>query len=223
MTAWSALGISTLDPRGPAAREIASLWWLMFAMGVGIFVFISVAMILGFVRRRPNRSELTEFPRYDPEQHTTARRRWIVYGGVVMPVVVLLIVFGAAVKTTLAINDDNRATTMSVDVVAHQWWWEMRYGDRVVANELHIPSNERVLVRLSSNDVIHSLWIPQLNGKLDALPDHTNTLILEADDPGTYQGRCAEFCGLHHAEMPFVVIAHTRAEFDAWLASEEAT
>jgi heme/copper-type cytochrome/quinol oxidase subunit 2 len=75
MNAWSALGTSTLDPQGPAAREIANLWWLMFAMGLGIFAIVSGAMITGFMRHRTSRSEMTEFPPHDQEERTTAHGR----------------------------------------------------------------------------------------------------------------------------------------------------
>ena len=88
-----------------------------------------------------------------------------------------------------------------------------------MTDELHIPVGEHVELRLTSADVIHSFWVPELSGKLDALPDGTNTLVLEADEPGTYRGVCAEFCGLHHADMGFVVVAVPAAEFGDWLAA----
>jgi cytochrome c oxidase subunit II len=225
MTLWSMGSLSdyatsTLDPRGPAARSIANLWWVMFAMGLGVYLAVSAAILVSFLRRRRNRPGPMDRPIHNADERVIARRRWIVYGGVVMPAVVLVVVFGAAVRTTSSVEDRNSPTTLTIDVIAHQWWWEMRYDNRVTTNELHIPSNERVLVRLRSDDVIHSLWIPQLNGKIDALPDHINTIVLEADEPGIYQGRCAEFCGLNHAKMPFVVIVHPRPDFDAWLASQ---
>ena len=89
-----------------------------------------------------------------------------------------------------------------------------------VANEIHIPAGEPVELTLTSADVIHSFWVPELHGKLDMLPDGPNTLVLEADEPGEYLGACAEFCGLQHAGMNFLVIAQPRAEFDAWLAAQ---
>ena len=89
-----------------------------------------------------------------------------------------------------------------------------------VANEIHIPAGEPVELPLTSADVIHSFWVPELHGKLDMLPDGPNTLVLEADEPGEYLGACAEFCGLQHANMGFLVIAQPRDEFDAWLAAQ---
>ncbi|MEX1022002.1 MAG: cytochrome c oxidase subunit II, partial [Dehalococcoidia bacterium] len=117
---------------------------------------------------------------------------------------------------------------LRIEVHAHQWWWEVRYPDQgdggvtafTTANEIHIPTGEEVHIDLTSEDVIHSLWVPQLSGKMDLVPGKTNTMYLEATEDGTYQGMCAEFCGLQHARMRFLVVAHPRADFDAWAAAQ---
>jgi cytochrome c oxidase subunit 2 len=99
----------------------------------------------------------------------------------------------------------------------------VRYGDSqvITANEIHIPVGETVAVRLRSDNVIHSFWVPALSGKLDLVPGRTNTLLLRADRPGTYRGQCAEYCGLQHAHMAFLVVAESRAEFAAWLVRQQ--
>src|SRR5207302_6132965 len=102
----------------------------------------------------------------------------------------------------------------------HQWWWELRYGDAVTANELHVPVGERVEVRLRSADVIHSFWVPELQGKTDVLPGQNNTMWLSATRAGRYDGVCAEFCGVQHTWMRLVVVAEPRADFDRWLARQ---
>jgi cytochrome c oxidase subunit 2 len=111
---------------------------------------------------------------------------------------------------------------MTIHVTGHQWWWEARYdGTSVVtANEIHIPVHTRVDVELSTADVIHSFWIPELNRKTDMIPGRANRQLLFADEPGTYRGQCAEFCGLQHAHMAVEVVAQPRAAFDRWLARE---
>jgi cytochrome c oxidase subunit 2 len=103
-------------------------------------------------------------------------------------------------------------------VTAHQWWWEVAYHspDFITANEIHIPAGQRVQITLRSEDVIHSFWVPQLAGKTDLIPGHPNVIDLKADDPGTYEGACAEFCGLQHANMRFQVIADAPADFARW-------
>jgi cytochrome c oxidase subunit 2 len=114
---------------------------------------------------------------------------------------------------------------VKVDVIGHQWWWEYRYasGENVVtANELHIPANTPVVLNLTSKDVIHNFWPPKLAGKIYAIPGRINHMTIQADNPGEYFGQCAEFCGTSHANMRLRVIAHTRADYDAWVVANTA-
>jgi cytochrome c oxidase subunit 2 len=110
-----------------------------------------------------------------------------------------------------------------VEVVGHQWWWEVRYPDEGVAtaNEVHIPVGRPVTLRLTAGDVIHSFWVPRLGGKIDMLPDGINTLVLEADEPGEHHSRCAEFCGLGHAHMALTVVAEAEERFSSWVAARQ--
>jgi cytochrome c oxidase subunit II len=110
---------------------------------------------------------------------------------------------------------------MTIDVIGHQWFWEVRYPGTaaVTANEIHIPARTRVNVVGRSADVIHSFWVPQLNRKIDLIPGRTNRTLLYADKPGVYRGQCAEFCGVQHAHMGLEVFADPPARFRAWLAN----
>ena len=107
-------------------------------------------------------------------------------------------------------------------VRGHQWWWEVRYlpGGVVTANEIHLPTGRKWLVRLESADVIHDFWVPELARKMQMIPGQTNQLWLEADAPGRYPGECAEYCGAEHAWMRLTVIAEPPATFAAWLQSQ---
>ena len=109
-------------------------------------------------------------------------------------------------------------------MTARQWQWEVSYPDTGVRlrDELHIPAGAAVDLHLTSEDVIHSFWVPRLGGKLDMFPGRTNVLRLQADEPGLYYGQCAEFCGTGHAHMKFTVRAHAPDEFDAWLEGATA-
>src|SRR5207248_2967250 len=111
-------------------------------------------------------------------------------------------------------------TSLTVRVIGRQWYWEVRYpGAHVVtANEIHIPVRTRVLLAATTDDVIHSVWVPRLNRKIDTIPGQTNRIVLEADAAGRYRGQCSEFCGLQHAHMALIVFAQPRAAFRAWLA-----
>jgi cytochrome c oxidase subunit 2 len=111
---------------------------------------------------------------------------------------------------------------LTIEVIGHMWWWEVRYPDHEVttANEIYIPAGQPVNIRLTTNDVIHSFWVPELNGKIDMIPGKTNTLWLQAAEPGIYRGLCTEFCGLQHAKMQYLVIAVPPNAFAQWVEAQ---
>jgi cytochrome c oxidase subunit 2 len=148
--------------------------------------------------------------------------RLIVVGGLVVPAIVLTVLFVLMVRDLGAESRELASADLSINVIAHQWWWEVRYenGSVVSANEIHIPVGEHVRMELSTEDVIHSYWVPQLQAKVDMIPGRVNEISLRADDPGRYRGICGEFCGIQHAKMQFLVVAQSRADFDAWLQTE---
>lgn len=119
--------------------------------------------------------------------------------------------------------DHRPAGALVVEIVGHQWWWEVRYPDEGIttANELHIPVGRPIALQLTSADVIHSFWVPALGGKMDLLPDTTNTLVLQADEPGEHHSQCAEFCGLQHADHALIVVAEPAERFASWVADQQ--
>ena len=146
--------------------------------------------------------------------------------GIVIPAIVLIVLF--AISDLYVIGDTEApaagSTSMTIRVVGHQWFWEVRYPGTtaVTANELHIPIDTRVRVVATTADVIHSFWVPQLNRKIDMIPGHTNSTLLDADSAGVYRGQCAEFCGLQHAHMAMRVFAQPRPQFQSWLRNMAA-
>jgi cytochrome c oxidase subunit II len=203
-----------LDPQGPVSEAIADLWWLMLGLGVAVIVAVVVVLALGLFRRRPAVEQ--EPGRERPDRFG----RWFVVGGVVVPLLILLIVFGATVQAMRSVPTTAPSDALVIEVVGHQFWWEVRYPEQgvTVRDELHLPVGRPVNLQLSSADVIHSFWVPELAGKIDMLPDYTNTLVLEADRPGVYLNRCAEFCGLEHTRMVMTVVAEPEEQFVAWVA-----
>jgi cytochrome c oxidase subunit 2 len=147
----------------------------------------------------------------------------IVGGGIAGPAVVLLTLNVASLRTLVAVAAPAETPALSLEVVGHQWWWEVRYPDQHVstANEIAIPAGQTVLLHLASVDVIHSFWVPRLAGKMDLNPGQTNTTWLEADEPGRYRGACAEFCGIQHANMVFTVFADPPDQYQAWVAAQQ--
>jgi cytochrome c oxidase subunit 2 len=110
-------------------------------------------------------------------------------------------------------------------VIGHQWWWEVRYPHTgvVTANEIHLPTGQKWLVRMESADVIHDFWVPALARKIQMIPGQTNHIWLTADSPGKYDGTCVEYCGVQHSWMRFSVIAESPSDFDAWLQHQETS
>jgi cytochrome c oxidase subunit 2 len=203
-----------LDPQGPVSQAVADLWWLLLALGVAVFVAVVVVLALGLFRRRPAAEQDTGGERQD------RFGRWFVVGGVAVPLVILIIVFGATVQAMRSVRTTAPSDALVIEVVGHQFWWEVRYPGQgiTVRDELHLPVGRPVNLQLSSADVIHSFWVPALAGKLDLLPDYTNTLVLEADEAGVHRSRCAEFCGLEHTKMVLTVVAEPEDRFAAWVA-----
>jgi cytochrome c oxidase subunit 2 len=209
-------GQSPLTPHSDPARDIALLWWVMFAVSCVGLTLIAVLLLLGWIRR--NREAL---PFGGGERAAT---RLVVGLGIATPVLLVSALFVWSdifvVRSTAAPRPGS--TALTVHVIGHQWFWEIRYGNaqQVTANELHIPVRTRVAVLGRTRDVIHSLWVPELNRKVDVIPGRTNRLLLYADRAGTYLGQCAEFCGLQHAHMQIAVIAEPRVQFEQWLRRE---
>lgn len=139
--------------------------------------------------------------------------------GIVLPLLALAVLLVFALRTgERLLPHPGTGSPLVVEAHAHQWWWEFVYPDvggapLFTAGELHIPAGRPVDVRLVAHDVIHSFWVPRLGGKRDATPGHRTTIRLEASEPGTYRGQCAEFCGLQHTLMGFLVVAHEAEAF----------
>jgi cytochrome c oxidase subunit 2 len=208
---------SSVHPASHAAHEIAFMWWVMMIgawIGFAVVVFL---LFLGWYRRNQR-----NLPFHAGDRAATA---WIVGLGVAVPVVVLSVLF---VWADVFVIDSTAApkagtTRLTVDVIGHQWWWEARYpaSSVVTANEIHIPVGVRVRVVATTDDVIHSFWVPELNRKIDMIPGRNNEVLLDAERAGVFRGQCAEFCGLQHAKMAFLVYADPPARFRAWLADQQ--
>jgi cytochrome c oxidase subunit 2 len=147
----------------------------------------------------------------------------ILGGGMFAPVVVLAVLFAFVIRAMPAVSAPAPgSTSLTVEVIGHQWYWEVRYPgrDAVTANEIHLPVGTPVRIVARTADVIHSFWVPRLNRKIDMIPGRSNSIELDVPRVGTYRGQCSEFCGLGHAEMAFQVIVQPRDVFQTWLQHE---
>ncbi|MGY2002469.1 cytochrome c oxidase subunit II [Blastococcus sp. SYSU DS1024] len=205
---------SVLDPVGPEAAQIAGLTWFMIVLG-GLLWLATVVFLVLALRHRARR---------EPRAADRGAKAFIAVWGVVVPIVVLPAVFAYSLVVGVDISRPVPPGELTVEVVGHQFWWEVRYPDAdvVTANEIHVPVGRPVRLEMTSADVIHSLWIPPVAGKLDLLPGQTNVLSFQVDEAGRYLGECAEFCGIQHARMQFVLVAQEEDEFADHLVALQA-
>jgi cytochrome c oxidase subunit 2 len=236
---------NTLNPQGPVALKESGLFWFILVVATIVFVLVEAALIYSVFRfrARPDSPEPRQI-----HGNTKLEIWWTI-----VPSLILFLVLGLTVQTLFNIQEpasNPNNPTMSVNVYGHQWWWEFRYYDNandaltnaetphanptddspkptvVTADELVVPVGTTVHLNLVSDNVIHSFWIPQLTGKTDVIPGHTNHMWFQADTLGTYQGACAEFCGDQHAHMRFEVVVKQQGtganSFGEWSLAQQA-
>jgi len=208
---------SMLNPVGEQAQEIDVVWRVM--LGVCGFMYALVLVFLAWALVRASRAN-QQAPKIGHTKHERALERGL---GAWMA----LIVLGLAGLTATSFLIDaalarNEPGPVRIRVTANQWWWAVEYigstPDRTIrtANELHLPVDRPALIELRANDVIHSLWIPNLAGKRDLIPGRINTLTVTPRREGSFRAQCAEFCGLQHAHMALEVTVHSAVDFQAW-------
>jgi cytochrome c oxidase subunit II len=221
---------SVLDAAGPQSGRTETLWWFFFwVLGI-IFIIVMLLALLTLTRRdRRVEQEKLETTHKLAEQ-TDSRLRRIVTGATVTTIVILFVLLIASVTAGKANSElKNKANPLTIQVTGNQWWWEIQYLSNdpsqslVTANEIHLPVGRPVQIRGLSNDVIHSFWVPNLNGKRDLIPSRVTTEWIEADHAGVFRGQCAEFCGLQHAHMGLKVVAESNTKFNSWFQSQLQT
>jgi cytochrome c oxidase subunit II len=209
-----------LSAWGPQAAHIASLWNIFLAICTVVFIAVIVAVVMAL--RRAPRVDAPEPADLSTVNVPEPRLRRTVTAAVAITIVGLLALLVASVFTDRALARLPLHDAINIEVTGHQWWWTVRYVNGPVsetfetANEIHVPVGRPVVVKLNADDVIHSLWVPNLMGKRDLIPGRTATLAFQADRAGIYRGQCAEFCGFQHAFMAFEVHAQPQADFDRW-------
>jgi len=209
--------LPTFAPASPQAHALTALFIGVLSVLCAIFVLVNGLVLFMIVRyrERPGAPEARQIFGW-----TALEIAWTVIPFGILAIFSVFMMF--ADRAADAPIPDGRKPDL--EVVGHQWWWEINYSGSgaVAANEIHIPIGKPILIELKSADVIHDFWAPELGRKIDAVPGHPNTLWIEADAPGTYLGTCAEFCGVEHAWMRFRVIAQSAQDFDAWQRAQLA-
>lgn len=196
---------------------------LTLAITAAIFVVVAglIVYTIWRFRRRPEDDSRQEPPQvYGSNQIEAA---WTI-----IPILIVFVLIGVSARVIASVqNASPPPNTLKLRLVGHQWWWEVQYPDYgfVTANEIHVPANvdgkTATYLELTSVDVIHSFWIPQLAGKTDLFPNRVNYMWIDPKEPGVYVGNCAEYCGTQHANMLLRVIADTPEDFKAWTVQQQ--
>ena len=211
---------SALDPHGPQADHIGHLMGLFTAVCTAVWLMVLAVALATFLRRRSAMAEPSKPD--DPSERRSTIAVSIAIGATVVIITALTILSFFATRGLTAGGPD----ALVLRVRGYQWWWEVTYTDArpdrvfTVANEIHVPVGRPVRVLLEAPDVIHSFWVPSLAGKQDLIPGRDNEITITAERAGVYRGQCAQFCGLQHAHMAFLVMAEPPTDFAAWEAAQ---
>jgi cytochrome c oxidase subunit II len=200
-------------PSGDAIREV---YWVAFIIVAVVFVLVEAALILFIVRFRRRRT--TEADEEGPQIHGNTR---LEVAWTIVPAVILagLAAFTLVKATDVEAEPGTAADTVAIRVEAHQFYWQYEYPNGAVSlDTLYVPEDRTISLELDALDVNHSWWVPELTGKRDVIPGRTNVLNFAPRTVGTYEGKCAEHCGVQHAVMQTTVEVLTQADYDAWLA-----
>ena len=219
---------SAVDAAGIQAERLESLWWLFFYVCGAVYVIVMAVLLTVFFRNQ--RAGSDSAPDLSPNEAREGRAGYTIKGAVAITLVVLFALMFISFRTGRAISTLQQADSpLSIKITGNQWWWNVEYQNAIpsnnitTANELHLPVGRPVKVELQSNDVIHSIWLPNMHGKKDLVPNYPTMFYFRPDKVGTYWGQCAEFCGYQHAKMRFIVVVETPEEFDAWISAQQQT
>jgi cytochrome c oxidase subunit 2 len=219
---------SVLNPAAAESTQIFHLWWIFFWVMVAIFALVAIVLFIAILR---NIGRVPDDPQLDmiaqPPEASESRATNVVSVLVIVTVLILFALLIADFFTGNAIYATPDPNALSIKVTGHQWWWEIQYQDpqpseiMTTANEIHVPVGKPVKLELQSSDVIHSFWVPNINGKKDLVPGHPTTTWFTANRPGEFRGQCAEYCGEQHAHMRLVFVAQSVDAFGDWLNAQK--
>lgn len=207
--------LTALDPKGYGAEKSFDLIILPTVIMSVVLLIVMVIFTLALVKFRKKKGREDFIPKQVEGNHTL-ETVWTI-----IPILLLIVIAVPTVIYTFDLADEADASnSLNVEVTGNQYWWHFNYEGQEIqtSQDLYIPVGEKVYLNMVSSDVIHSLWVPSLSGKLDVNPENENTLYIEAYEEGVYWGKCAELCGPSHSLMDFKVVVVSKEEFDQWVA-----
>jgi len=206
------------------AGDIEWLYWLIFWICLVVFVLVIAFFARASAKSYVGGEQMAPVLPIDEERDRPAKIGISIAVGIT--IVTLFVILALSVAKGKAVAGLTSNNPITVQVIGHQWWWEFRYpnpqADLTVttANELHLPVGKPIVVLTASRDVIHSFWLPNIQGKRDLLPGYQSAFSFQVDKPAIYHGQCAEFCGEQHAHMGFEMVAEQPDQFEHWLQQQ---
>jgi len=218
--------MSVFEPASPPAGIITEQFYLLLAVTGVIFLLVGGMIVWCLLRFRERRGQADVEP---PQIYGSSP---IEVAWTLIPALIVFVLFLVVARSVFDLDRTEPSEgALEVHVIGHQWWWEYRYypGDSelgfTTANELVLPADGReIFLKLDSADVLHSFWVPRLNGKTDLIPAHHNHLWFSIDskEPVTFYGQCAEYCGAQHTNMKLRIDAVAKEDFERWAQQQRA-
>ena len=212
-------GFGPPAPQTDSGKAISEIYWVVFTICAVVFVLVEAALILFIVRfrRRPDVPEHAE----GPQIHGNTRLEII---WTLIPALALAAIAVYVFARTPAVEASPNGQEVRIRVEAHQFYWQYEYENGAISiDTLRLPVDKPVVLEITALDVDHSWWVPSLTGKKDALPGKVNELSFTPQKEGTYEGWCAEHCGVQHSVMHTTVEVVGAAEFDRWVREKAVT
>ncbi|MFD1849177.1 cytochrome c oxidase subunit II [Oceanobacillus bengalensis] len=214
LTACGKENLTALDPKGYGAEKSMDLMILSTVIMAAVFIVVMLIFTVVIIRFRRKKGQEDFIPKQVEGNHTLE---------IVWTAIPIILVFILAVPTVMSVFDladeADASSSINIEVTGNQYWWHFDYAGEEIqtSQDLYIPVNEKVYLDINSTDVIHSFWVPTISGKMDANPENTNTMFIEAYEEGVYWGKCAEFCGPSHSLMDFKIVVVSQEEYDQWV------
>lgn len=211
--------LTALDPKGYGAEVSMDIMILSIVIMTAVFIVVMLVFTVVLIRFRQKKGQEDYIPKQVEGNHTL-EMVWTA-----IPIILVLVLAIPTVVTVFDLADTADASeSMNIDVVGNQYWWHFEYQNEEIqtSQDLYIPVDTKIYLNIDSADVIHSFWVPTLSGKIDANPENTNTMYIEAYEEGVYWGKCAELCGPSHSLMDFKVIVVSEEEYDQWVADMQS-
>jgi cytochrome c oxidase subunit 2 len=211
-------GFTPVQPESPNANHTMTAYWVIMGFTGAIFLLVEGALVVFVWKYRSRgRARMVE----GPQVHGQTRLEII---WTVIPVVILAVIASVVFFELPSISDAPASTDpIHITVEGHQFYWQFDYPNKARSiGTLYVPVGRVVDLKVVATDVIHSFWIPALGGKIQAIPGRVNHTWFRAEKAGTYEGQCAELCGVYHADMLANVVAEPQAQYDAYIGTTAA-